>query len=66
LLCVLPAFRLSYWNGSTLLYGPGANGTMLTIDLVAAAAVLIITALLVRCVALELVIFTAVERLDLG
>ncbi|WIA13510.1 hypothetical protein OEZ85_007083 [Tetradesmus obliquus] len=39
--------RLSNWNGSTLLYGPGANGNMLAIDPVAAAAVLIITALLV-------------------
>jgi hypothetical protein len=40
--------RLANWNGSTLLYGPGANGSMLAIDIVAAAAVLIITALLVR------------------
>lgn len=39
--------RLDNWNGSTLLYGPGANGTMLTIDLVAAGAVLFITLLLV-------------------
>jgi hypothetical protein len=43
--------RLANWNGSTLLYGPGANGSMLAIDIVAAAAVLIITALLVRLAA---------------
>jgi hypothetical protein len=45
--CSVALCRLANWNGSTLLYGPGANGTMLTIDIVAAAAVLIITALLV-------------------
>jgi amino acid transporter len=39
--------RLDHWSGSFALSGPGANGTMLSIDLVAMAAVLIITLLLV-------------------
>lgn len=39
--------QLSSWDGSLLLHSPGANGSTLTLDLVAAGAVLLVAALLV-------------------